>query len=357
MKQFFLTFLAILFYWSAFAQSQQAYLNHQNYDVLYSVDKHVPLTVVYMLRKTDPSAVRIPRPTHFAADPQVPGSNFSTAYLKAGYDKGHMMSAASNQFDPVGMKESFLFTNVTPQKPRLNRGNWKAVETLERKLRDDFPYVKVICGNILSEYSSSIVNGTIGVPDYCWKVLITPATALKLADTLCYLFPNTSDLEGDIDKYKTGYKELEPDMPYKLNELIGMYECPDADALQNYMASMLQVRLNLQYKSDIDVDEVIDRYKYRFKDDEGFRKEMEYVGVKVSEGISIEDYARDNFTKGKADLENEYSVLQQGVSALKTPQSFLDLLSNPAKTLSKVGICPICHLPMSFPFCLVPRPR
>ena len=356
MKHFFLTILTTLFYWIAFAQPQQ-YLNHQNYDVIYSNDGHIALSVVYTLTKPGPSATRVPRFTHFTSDPQIPGSNFSTAYRKAGYDKGHMMSAASNQFDQQGMKESFFFTNVTPQTPKLNRGHWKTIENLERGLRDDFPYVKVICGNIFSEHSNRIGNGTVVVPYYCWKVLITPATALKLADTICYLFPNRKELDDDIDIYRTDYKDIEPDMPYKLNDLIGMYECPDQGALQNYMASMLQARLDLQYKTDIGIEEVIDRYEYKFKDDENFRKEMRKKGIEVPEGMSMREYARNDFDQSRATLDKQYALMKQETSNLRSPQDILAFLSSPDRTTSTISICSLCHLPTSVPVCLMPRPR
>lgn len=67
-------------------------------------------------RFTEDSRVARPRATH-------------DDYTRSGYDRGHLCPAADRSASAQMMKSTFIMTNVCPQVPRLNRGDWKRLET------------------------------------------------------------------------------------------------------------------------------------------------------------------------------------------------------------------------------------
>lgn len=54
-------------------------------------------------------------------------------YTRSGYDKGHLAPAADFAHSRVDMAATFDYVNCLPQRPSLNRGEWKRDETKVRK--------------------------------------------------------------------------------------------------------------------------------------------------------------------------------------------------------------------------------
>ncbi len=69
-------------------------------------------------------------------------------YVKSGYDRGHLISSADRRATDIANSETFLMSNMAPQKPGFNRGIWKELETAVRSLasRDEVLEVYTICG-------------------------------------------------------------------------------------------------------------------------------------------------------------------------------------------------------------------
>jgi len=78
------------------------------------------------------------RNDNFRADIRIPrrfraGLN---AYKGSGYDRGHLVSSANQDELDVQNSETFLLSNMSPQKPEFNRGLWRELEMAIRKLND-----------------------------------------------------------------------------------------------------------------------------------------------------------------------------------------------------------------------------
>ena len=364
MKRLLITTLGLIAYMTVSGQElndlnfgrKLTYLNHGSYDVIYSLDQNIPISVVYRLESPAVAAPRVERPADFSPDPLLAGSNLKDDYIHSGYSKGQMMSASTSRHDSIGMKESFYYVNVAPQTAKLNRGNWKRIENIERDLQDEYPYVKVLCGNFTTNNSTFIGDDYVAVPDYCWKILITPATTAKPADTLCYLFPNEDELSDDVETYRSSYKELEEYLPFSINEMIGMYECPDEATLKNFMASMLKDRLKSQFESIPSEQELMDRIEYNVTDIEDFKSKLKSSGMKVPPEISVKDYIKEKFIANKKFSEDQYIALVKKLDTVDTSSGIFKLLTKPNETATILGICNKCDLPRFLPFCLVPRP-
>ncbi len=111
-------------------------------------------------------------------------------YSKSGYDKGHLVNAEDFAFDCEKEALTFCYYNCLPQTVALNRGIWK---TWEEKIRETSQTRKlfIIAGGIYGK--KTIGKNKIGVPDYCYKIVLDAQTK----DIIwCLLFPN--DKSGDV---------------------------------------------------------------------------------------------------------------------------------------------------------------
>lgn len=76
-----------------------------------------------------------PRPP-FVQDTEAPRSPQPADYTGSGYDRGHMAPnyLIATRFGKAAQRETFLMSNIAPQRPGLNRGPWRA---LEQTVADD----------------------------------------------------------------------------------------------------------------------------------------------------------------------------------------------------------------------------
>lgn len=104
----------------------------------------------------------------FHADPRIPGSDLSADYAGSGFDRGHLAPAADFNFDRRALGETYLFTNIAPQDPKLNRGEWLRFESECRKLAASGT-VHIVTWPF---FNPSITNriGRVRVPDGFVKV-------------------------------------------------------------------------------------------------------------------------------------------------------------------------------------------
>ena len=73
-------------------------------------------------------------PHGFTTDPRVQESDNALDYGKSGFDRGHMAPAADFNFNQEALSETYRFTNICPQLPTLNRGEWAQIEHEVRNL-------------------------------------------------------------------------------------------------------------------------------------------------------------------------------------------------------------------------------
>ena len=71
----------------------------------------------------------------FRADTRIP-KRFRAglkAYVGSGYHRGHLVASANQDLQAIQNSETFLLSNMSPQKPSFNSGIWKK---LEEEIRD-----------------------------------------------------------------------------------------------------------------------------------------------------------------------------------------------------------------------------
>jgi endonuclease G len=202
--------LLLLFCINTYAQDTIT-LVHKSYRTTFSKSKHYPVKVEWWLTRAMLNCpVKIKRTDRFVADPQLPNeTNIQKDYDGNGLDRGHNFNAADGACDQTSMIESFYFSNMTAQYPSLNRGDWKALESMTREyaLKDDS--IHVWCGSI----GEAKKIGTTSVPTECWKVLYFK----KTNEWMAFLFSNTNakptglkshEVTVDVIEKLTGFKFL-----------------------------------------------------------------------------------------------------------------------------------------------------
>jgi len=102
-------------------------------------------------------------------------------YEGSGHDRGHLVASADQQEVKLQNSETFLLSNMSPQKPQFNQGIWKKLEAAVRGLNDlpDILETYVICGPLFNfdqpvkSIGSSDSNGvSIPVPPAYFKSVL-----------------------------------------------------------------------------------------------------------------------------------------------------------------------------------------
>ncbi len=78
----------------------------------------------------------VERLNNFRADTRIP-KRFRAglkAYKGSGFDRGHLVASANQDLQDIQNSETFLLSNMSPQKPQFNRGIWNRLENEIREL-------------------------------------------------------------------------------------------------------------------------------------------------------------------------------------------------------------------------------
>ena len=147
-------------------------ITHTGYSLLYNEEHEQASWVAYELTK-DETIKRFKRADKFIVDPLVTtGSANNADYSGNGYDRGHMAPAADMGWSSATMKESFYYSNMSPQNPAFNRGIWKSLEELVRSWAIDNEAVYVVTGPVLTKELPAIGRNNVSVPGYYYKVIL-----------------------------------------------------------------------------------------------------------------------------------------------------------------------------------------
>lgn len=147
-------------------------LYNQAYVVGYSEFRENPLWVGYRLERTH-IPLQGKRPSKFTTDSRTKSRVESKEYNRVGYDRGHLAPSfgIGHSFGPDAQRETFLMSNIAPQKPNLNRKVWKNLEEQENNLADSFGPIWVLAGPIFDDHRQLLDDG-VEIPDEFFKIII-----------------------------------------------------------------------------------------------------------------------------------------------------------------------------------------
>ena len=147
-------------------------ITHTGYSLLYNEINEQADWVAYQLTKKETTKI-YERTNKFILDPKV---NTITAsdndYKGSGYDRGHLAPASDMGWSSITMKESFYYSNMSPQNPSFNRGIWKKLEELVRTWAVENNNVYIVTGPVLKGELTSIGINKVSVPKYYYKVIL-----------------------------------------------------------------------------------------------------------------------------------------------------------------------------------------
>ena len=138
----------------------------------------------WALEIVDQSMKPLDRADNFRSDYRVPEMFRADLadYQGSGYDRGHLVPSADKTELELQNSETFLLSNMSPQKPEFNRKIWKELESAVRKLdeKDTIYETYVISGPIfdfrakVKLIGSEDKNGvSLPVPDAYFKSVLT----------------------------------------------------------------------------------------------------------------------------------------------------------------------------------------
>lgn len=154
----------------------------------------------WALEIIDPNMMMLERADNFRPDFRIPEMFRADLvdYEGSGFDRGHMVASADQNEVAIQNSETFLLSNMSPQKPQFNRGVWKELETAVRKLdaKEEIYETYVISGPIF-DFDTPVIriganddNGvTLPVPNAFFKSVLTEDKRGNL-NMWSFLLPN-----------------------------------------------------------------------------------------------------------------------------------------------------------------------
>jgi endonuclease G len=183
-------------------------LKRTGYTLCYDADKKTPLWVAWELTEEEVTTGSEKRADSFVPDPDVKGAKaYTQDYTGSGYDRGHMAPAGDMKWSKQAMAESFYMTNICPQVPNLNRGDWNDLEETCRKWAKKYGRIYIACGPIYTAKTvKRIGNHQVGVPDAFYKVVLLNVDSDPQA--LGFIFPNEAG-NHPLEQYLCSVDEVE----------------------------------------------------------------------------------------------------------------------------------------------------
>lgn len=177
-----------------------------SYDTMYRQAEWV----AYRLTRAELEEGKAKRSNSFRSDPQVLSHGWPAAsdsdYKGSGFDRGHLLPSADRCGSSQENRATFLLSNISPQRPELNRGVWRLLEEQVRRwvLRCDTLYI--VTGSDLSD-SLPRIRGGIGVPEHFFKAILLYNGSECQA--IAFFIPNEKRLSKDFFAYAMSVDSLE----------------------------------------------------------------------------------------------------------------------------------------------------
>ncbi|RCV87636.1 DNA/RNA non-specific endonuclease [Billgrantia montanilacus] len=188
-----------------------------------------PLWVSYLLHEMDDPRAG-PRPG-FRRDWRTLWPIAADSYSGSGYDRGHLAPnyAIAVVHGYEAQQHSFLMSNMSPQRPDLNRRLWQRLEEVViDHFVPRFGVVQVITGPVFPErFFDNVTNrvGLVEIPEAFYKIIVVPAEEPR---ALAFIMPQGVRGDEPLDDYLVSIDEVEartglnffPRLPVEVAEVL-----------------------------------------------------------------------------------------------------------------------------------------
>lgn len=172
---------------------EEVVINHIGYCLSYNEKYEQANWVAYELSREETESI-VKRSNKFIVDPMIKSQSADNEdYKKSGYDRGHLAPAADMKWSETAMKESFYYSNISPQVPGFNRGIWKQAEELLRNWAKEYLKIYIVTGPIFSDHMKVIGHNEVAVPEKYYKVILRCNDKEYMA--IGFIIPNESSKE------------------------------------------------------------------------------------------------------------------------------------------------------------------
>ncbi|WP_245184775.1 DNA/RNA non-specific endonuclease [Halomonas salinarum] len=185
-------------------------LRNDGYLVGWSDLRVNPLWVSYWLNDTGTSQIG-DRPG-FKRDWRTLWPVSADSYRGSGYDRGHLAPnyAIANVHGREAQRQTFLMSNMSPQRPNLNRQLW---QRLEEAVMDHFVprfgTLQVITGPIYpADFLEGVFHrvGFTQVPEAFYKILVVPSQTPRV---IAFIMPQQVSGNEPLDRFLVSVDKIE----------------------------------------------------------------------------------------------------------------------------------------------------
>ncbi len=193
-------------------ESEYQLLKNTSFWTGYSEYRQNPLWSAYRLGAEE-KGIAAGRISHFKSDARLRDPVSHSDYAKTGYDRGHLApnSGIATRYGDVGQLETFVMSNVCPQKPDLNRKVWETIERLEDdKWGNSLGEVYVITGPVFDQdrrFLPTKKRSDIEIPDAFFKVIVDETSTD--ARLLAFLVPQDVTGKEKPEQFLVTVDEIE----------------------------------------------------------------------------------------------------------------------------------------------------
>jgi endonuclease G len=152
-------------------QSKNQIVHHKSYSLSYNEEHEQAEWTVHVLRASDIKNADYQRPFFEIDDMVNTGAASWRNYKNSGYDRGHLVPAGDRRATFEDYKETFLTSNISPQKHDFNAGIWNRLEQKIRYYAQRENGIYIITGSILNEKLERIGSENVSVPEQFYKII------------------------------------------------------------------------------------------------------------------------------------------------------------------------------------------
>jgi len=168
-----------------------------------------PLWVSYQLKAVDDP--RIAERPGYRRDWRALWPIAPDSYFGSGYDRGHMAPnyAIAANYGRQAQRQTFLMSNISPQRPDLNRRLWQRLEEVViDRFAARFGTLQIITGPIFGEGIDGFFRrvGLVQIPEKFYKIIVVPGSQPR-----ALAFIMAQDVAGNepLDRYLASIDEVE----------------------------------------------------------------------------------------------------------------------------------------------------
>ncbi len=188
-------------------------LTNIGYAVGYDDNVGVPRWAAYRVVDLTPLPDAPERPDAFMVDRRTVARVESDAYTGSGYDRGHLAPnyAIATRHGVAAQQETFLMSNIVPQRHSLNAGLWKQLEMeIATAYPARFGEIWVLCGPVLGDPPARLPGrdrNRPAIPESCFMIVVDESDGR--VRTQAFLFPAEPRDGTRLGDYLTTIDEIE----------------------------------------------------------------------------------------------------------------------------------------------------